>query len=200
MIFYGTKSSNIRNGQFTNIVCPNCEQQVSMIYSVYQKYVHIYWIPFVPIKQLTFTECNSCKKTFEDKELNAVTLDRLHRAKGVIKTSISNYTGLMILAGIIGFAFFNIALTKYSSNSLVKDPKVGDVYYINASDGFYTTLKTDQVLKDSVIVYANEMEIDKKWEMEKIDLDKYYKSKRIIAKKDLQNLVDEEKIFEVIRH
>jgi hypothetical protein len=81
MIFYGTKASTIKNGQIINVDCPNCETNSSMIYSVFGKYAHIYWIPLFPIKKITITECNNCKKTFEYKELPQAIQTKLDREK-----------------------------------------------------------------------------------------------------------------------
>ena len=53
MIFYGTNAKNIKNGKVINVQCPNCEQNTSMTYSVFGKYAHVYWVPFIPYKKIT---------------------------------------------------------------------------------------------------------------------------------------------------
>jgi C4-type Zn-finger protein len=64
MIIFGTKASNIRNGQIINVDCPNCKSITTMKYSVFARYFHLYLIPIFPSKKLFVTECNSCQHTF----------------------------------------------------------------------------------------------------------------------------------------
>jgi len=49
MIFFGTRASNINNGKIINADCPNCEVNSTMVYNVFEKYAHVYWIPFFPM-------------------------------------------------------------------------------------------------------------------------------------------------------
>lgn len=201
LFYYGTKATNLKNGQIINVDCPNCNTNVSMIYSVYGKYAHLYLIPFFPVKKLTFTECNSCKKTFEQAELSSSIQQKLEREKekNAVKTPIWMFSGLFIIAIITAMGFYSSHQTDVDSENFIKSPKVGDVYLLNSTDGFYTTMKIDQISKDSLNVFLNDMEIDSKSEMYKIDVDTNYNSKRSIAKKDLLKLYTDQKIFEVKR-
>jgi hypothetical protein len=58
MVYYGIKSSEIKSGEIKNIVCLNCKQSTTMHYSIYSKFVHIYWIPFFPFGREKILECN----------------------------------------------------------------------------------------------------------------------------------------------
>lgn len=40
MIFYGTNSSRLKDGQLPNVTCPNCKNQTSMTYTVFGKYAN----------------------------------------------------------------------------------------------------------------------------------------------------------------
>ncbi|MEO8532621.1 MAG: hypothetical protein ABI441_02670 [Flavobacterium sp.] len=202
LLYYGTKATNLKNGQIINVDCPNCNTNVSMIYSVFGKYGHLYLIPFFPIKKLTFAECNSCKKTFEEAELPSAIQQKLQREKekNAVKTPIWMFSGLFIIAALIGLGFYSSHQTDVDTGTFIKDPKVGDVYFLNSAEGYYTTMKVNQVLKDSLSVFINDMEIDRKTDVDKIDIDKNYKNKSNIAKKDMLKLYDEKKIYEVKRN
>ncbi|MFH7011291.1 hypothetical protein ACHRV5_05425 [Flavobacterium sp. FlaQc-52] len=202
IFFYGTKASNLKDGQIINVDCPNCDTNVSMIYSIYGKYAHLYWIPFFPIKKVILTECNSCKKTFEKIELPAniqTKLDREKEKDGGIKTPIWMFSGLILVAAIAILCFYNSHQTDLDSESYVKNPKVGDVYFFNSVEGHYSTMKVDQVSKDSLIIFANKMEIDSKTDIDKIDIAQNYKEAYSISRKNMLKLYNENKIYEVKR-
>jgi hypothetical protein len=202
IFYYGTKSTNLKNGQVINVDCPNCNTNVSMIYSVFGKYAHLYLIHLFPIKKLTFTECNSCKKTFEQVELPSQIQQKLEREKekNQIKTPIWMFSGLFIIAAIAGLIYYESYQTDIDTGTYIKSPKAGDLYLLNTENHHYTTMKVDQVLKDSVTVFINEMEIDLESDIDKIDIDKYYINKYNFSKKDLLKLYDKEEIYEVRRN
>ncbi|MDR7212174.1 zinc-ribbon domain-containing protein [Flavobacterium piscis] len=201
IFFYGTKAANLRNGQIINVDCPNCNTNVSMTYSIFGKYGHLYWIPFFPIKKLTFAECNSCKKTFEKTELSSSIQQKLEREKekNNVKTPIWMFSGLFLIAGIFVLIFYTSHQTDVNSENFIKSPKVGDIYFINSAERHYSTMKVDQVSKDSLVVFMNDMEIDSKTDIDKIDVVENYKKTYSVAKKDMLKLYKEEKIYEVKR-
>ncbi|HEY1196170.1 zinc-ribbon domain-containing protein [Flavobacterium sp.] len=200
MIFYGTKPTNIKNDRILNINCPNCNSNTSMKYSVFESYAHVYWIPLFPVKRLTFLECDSCKKTFEDKELATIDFQKLSSINKKIKSPFWMFSGLMIIGFIMLMVYYNSIQTSNNSKNFIQNPKIGDVYLIDDSNGFYSTLKLNKISKDSLTLLVNNMAIDDKTETDKIDLEKNYVQKQVIAKKDLQKLFKENKIYEVVRH
>jgi hypothetical protein len=202
IFYYGTKATNLRNGQIINVDCPNCNTNVSMIYSVFGKYGHLYLIPFFPIKKLTFAECNSCKKTFEQKELPSPIQQKLEREKekNKVKTPVWMFSGLFLIAAIIGLVSYTSHQTNLDTAAFIKNPKAGDIYYLSLVEGHYTTIKINQVSKDSLTVFLNDMEIDGKSYIDNIDIDKNYTKKSNISKKDILKLYNEKKIYEVKRN
>ncbi|TDP00175.1 zinc ribbon family protein [Flavobacterium sp. 245] len=200
MIFYGTKSKHIKNDRISNVDCQNCNTTVSMNYSVYEKYAHIYWIPFFPVKKLTFAECNSCKKTFEQKDFSAPIKQKIHHSMGRISSPLWMYSGIFIIAGFFLFGMYSSVQKEKDTSTFIKDPKVGDVYFLNSTKGFYTSVKISEVSKDSLTIFLNDMEIDNKTNIDKIDIDTNYKNKSNVSKKEMQKLYDESKIFEIKRN
>ncbi|WP_035648370.1 zinc-ribbon domain-containing protein [Flavobacterium sp. ASV13] len=200
MIFYGTKAANIKNDQVLNVDCSHCDSKVTMRYSIFEKYAHIYWIPFFPIKKLIFAECNSCKKTFERHELPTPTQQKIDRSKGKVNSPFWMFSGLMIIGAFVLYGFYSSVQTTKDTENFIQSPKIGDVYLINSSTGFYSTMKLDEISKDSLVLLINNMEIDNKEEIGKIDLKENYVNKKTIAKRELQKLLTENKIYEVVRH
>ena len=107
MIIYGTKSSILKNGQITNVICPNCETNSIIKYSIFGKYAHVYWIPFFLIERITLTECDSCNKIFELKNLPKTIIEKIEKQKErqPIKFPFWMFSGLYLVGAIIIFGY-----------------------------------------------------------------------------------------------
>lgn len=67
MIFYGTKSTQIGTESLFD-KCSNCGTQNSLEMVVFQKYAHVYWIPFFPLGRTGATQCSNCKQVVQNKK------------------------------------------------------------------------------------------------------------------------------------
>ncbi len=202
MIFYGTKASNLKNGQIINIDCPSCETNATFKYSVFGKYAHIYWIPLFPISKITVAECNSCKKTYEFKELSESIKTKFQREKekSPVKFPVWMFSGLFVIAALVGFGVYKSNETDKNEAEFVKNPKVGDVYSIKVSDAHFTCARVDKIDKDSVYLTDNDYETDKTTGVDDIDVSKNYTTeKEVLTKKEIQDAFKKEKIFAITR-
>jgi len=201
MIFYGTKASTIKNGQIINVDCPNCETNSSMIYSVFGKYAHIYWIPLFPIKKITITECNNCKKTFEYKELHQAIQTKLDREKEKdgAKTPIWMFSGLFIIATLVAFGIYSSGETEKKEAEYLKAPKVGDIYRFESNPGFYSTMKVESILKDSLHVFINKVETNKTSGIDDIDKPENYSEIYGYSKAEIIKMYKDKEIYEINR-
>lgn len=201
MIFYGTKASAIKNGQIINVDCPNCETNSSMIYSVFGKYAHIYWIPLFPIKKITVTECNNCKKTFEYEELPQAIQTKLDREKEKdgAKTPIWMFSGLFIIATLVAFGIYSSGETEKQEAEYLKAPKVGDIYRFESNPGFYSTMKVESVLKDSLHVFINKVETNKTTGIDDIDKPENYGELYGYSKAEIRKMYKDKEIYQINR-
>lgn len=203
MIFYGSRASNIRNGQIINADCPHCEKNTSMIYSVFGKYAHIYWIPLFPMSKLTFAECNSCKHTFEYKDLPEAIKTKFKRIKeqSPVRYPVWMFSGLFIISGLICFGFYESYKTDLETADYVKNPKVGDVYYMKLTNNHYTTSRVDKVTRTEVYVTNNDYEIDLESGMDELNEAKNYtKLKDTVEVLGIQELYKQKVITEIVRN
>ena len=201
MIFYGTNAKNIKNGKVINVQCPNCEQNTSMTYSVFGKYAHIYWVPFIPYKKISITECDSCKKTFESGELpqNIVQKLKQNYERDKPKYPVWMYSGASILAGIIIFTVFMNMKMKDDEAIYIKEPKICDLYHYKTESGNYSLMKVQEITKDSIILLVNEMETNLMSGVNEINLKKHFKEIYGFSRKEIQDLYNEQKIYEINR-
>lgn len=163
MIVYGTKGSNLRNGKIINTNCPNCNEVTSMVYSSFAKYVHIYWIPMIPYKKLTFVECDACRKTFEQKEFSKDIEAKLLREKeknGRVAYPFWMFSGAAIIMALSGFAVYQSNVDDENEKKYAENPQKGDLYHFRLTNGFYTSAKITSTDKDSVYLLFSNYETD----------------------------------------
>lgn len=200
MIFYGTNSSRLKNGQLRGVECPNCNEQTSMNYSVFGKYFYIYWIPIFPIGKENILECNSCKRTFKLKELPQKIKDKfeLEKHKGI---PFLHFSGLAIIALVIGYFSYSNAQHKEAEAEYIKAPAIGDIYSIKSeSPGHFTTMKITKIEEDSIYVVFNNYEIDKRSAIDQIDKSENYTFLTdVTTLENLQFLYEEKEIFNIER-
>jgi len=176
IFFYGTKSTVIKNGVLRNITCPHCDANTGMNYSVFGKYVHLYWIPIFSVGKQKILECNSCKSTYELKNLPESIKEKFKKEQeqNPAKTPILHFTLLIIIGLIITYGFYSNFKSGYDSKEFSENPKVGDVYFETTISGKYSTSRVTKVTKDSVYVLLNNIEIGKKSDISIINIDKNF--------------------------
>lgn len=200
MIFYGTNSSRLKSGRLPNVVCPNCETQTAMNYSVFGKYAYIYWIPIFPTGKTNVLECNHCKKTYKLNELPEQ-IQRKFETEKHTGIPFLHFSGLAIILLAIGYFSYSSSRHKADEAEFIKSPAVGDVYSIlSESKGHYTSMKVTEVTTDSVYVVFNNYEIDKKTAISKIDkASNYTDFTDGYTKEELIALYEDETIYNIDR-
>lgn len=201
MIFYGTNSSRLKDGQLPNVTCPNCKNQTSMTYTVFGKYAYIYWIPLFPMGKVNVLECNHCKRTYKLKELPEQ-IQRKFEIEKHTGVPLKHFTGLAIILIGIGYLAYSGSKHKDDEAQFIKAPAIGDVYSIlSESKGQYTTMKVTSVTQDSVYVVFNDYEIDKRSAIYKIDKDANYGDYIDgYTKEEIVSLYNEKSIYNIDRN
>ncbi|MCA0349140.1 MAG: hypothetical protein LCH35_07760 [Bacteroidetes bacterium] len=202
-INFGTKATNLQNGQIINVDCPSCEKVTTMKYSVFGKYGYAFWIPFFPIKKITVAECNSCYKTFDYPDLYESIRTKIQREteKNPVRYPVWMLSGVFILFALMGYGIYDSKMTDLNNEVYIKNPKAGDVYYLKASNGHFTTLRIDKVSKTEVYITNNDFEIDLESDIFTIDESKNYnKFKDTINVLNLQESLNNETIIKIIRN
>jgi len=200
MIFYGTNSSRLKDGQLSNVTCPNCNTQTSMAYSVFGKYAYLYWIPVFPMGKVNILECNQCKKTYKLKELPQQIQQKFETEK---HTGIPflHFSGLAIILLVI--AYFSYSNSKHEADEAeyIKAPAIGDIYSIpSEGSGQYTTMKITSVTNDSIYFVLNDYEISEKSAIYKIDKASNYTTyMEGYSKEEITSLYNDNTIFNIDR-
>lgn len=199
MIFFGSNSSTIKKGQIRNLKCPNCENDVTMSYTVFGNYVHIYWIPFFPTGKAKILECNNCKATYNLKDLDQRTNDKFKQEidRNPIQIPLKHFSFVGIIGVIVAGSFFLGKIKDKDTLEYGKNPKIGDVYYYETPElaGHYSTLKITKITADSIFVLENNMEIDSKTDIDDILDEKNYTYPYAYSKEEMKELTKNLEIF-----
>ncbi|MGC1203426.1 MAG: hypothetical protein WA839_00905 [Flavobacteriaceae bacterium] len=200
MIFYGTNSSRLKNGQLPNVTCPSCENQTSMTYNVFGKYAYIYWIPLFPMGKVNVLECNHCKRTYKLKELPEQ-IQRKFQTEKHTGIPFLHFSGLAIILLVIAYFSYSGSKHKEDKAEFIKAPSVGDIYSLpSSSKGQYTTMKVTSITNDSVYFILNDYEIAKKSAIYKIDKAANYTNYiEGYTKEEIVSLYDDKTIFNIDR-
>lgn len=204
MIFYGTRGKLLRNGQLTNINCPHCEKNVSMKYSVFAKYAHIYWIPFFPYAKLTFLECSDCKATLESRSFSPemkMKLDREKEKNGKIMFPVWMFSWLIIIGLGVAYSYYSGLEDDKKEDVYIKNPKVGDVYHMRLYNGHYSTARVEGVARDSVKITFNDYETEYSSDIDELNVAKNYtKATYTVSAIRLFSLYKKDTIFTIERY
>lgn len=79
-IFFGTRSSKVKQAPIeTAFTCPYCEKSRVFLMTVFSRYFHIFFLPFLKLGQTTTLECTHCRKTYLDDELQGAVKDQVEQ-------------------------------------------------------------------------------------------------------------------------
>ncbi|WP_298220489.1 zinc-ribbon domain-containing protein [Flavobacterium sp.] len=103
--FLGTGGMKLKEGRVQDIICPECNNHVSMNYAIEGKYVHIWWIPIFGVKQKMLATCTNCRTVYQTdgfRENIKVKFD-LEKKNNPTRTPIWFFTGSIIIAGLVAY-------------------------------------------------------------------------------------------------
>lgn len=204
MIFYGSRATTLTNGQIRNVKCSHCDTDSTMNYHVFGKYAHVYWIPFFPMAKICIVECTNCNKTFEFDRFTEQMTNKLkiEKERNPAKTPIWFYSGLILIASLIGYSFYSSQKEDSETHTYYENPKEGDIYETKTETGNYTTMKfvSNSINNDSVYFYLNDMETDQSSAIHKIDINKYYNEVYSFDKVYIDSLYNSKYIYKIKRN
>ena len=160
MIIYGSKTNQLAKDLLID-KCPNCGKQNRVELYVFQKYAHIFWIPFFPFGKTAISQCNHCKQVLKLKEMPASLTTAYENLKAQTKTPIWTFSGLALVAVFIALGILNDKKNDEKNAKLVLAPQSGDIFEIKTRDNQYTLYKVENIEGDSAFIRANQFESNK---------------------------------------
>lgn len=208
MFFFGTKTKSIRKGTVTNVWCDYCDTEGPMGYDFRQKYFHLYFIPFIPLKRKVEVCCESCHMVFEEKDQSSDIEKKLNRVKDrhPIRTPVWSFSGIILLGILTTWAFWQSGRHDVVEADYIKNPKKGDVYFIESESNpknyttIHTTWRVDKVDEDNVYITRNDTSVTKYTKVFAILNVRYYTDKKdVYPRKKIEELYKKDSIISVTR-
>jgi hypothetical protein len=160
MIIYGSKATHVAT-EHTAEKCNSCGTQNSVQLNIFQKYAHIFWIPFFPIGKTAVSQCHHCKQVLKLNEFPSSTKLAYDNVKNQKKAPFWMFSGLALVAVFIVFSSYQSKLSAERNAALILAPVKGDIFEIKTEDNQYTLYKVANVQGDSVFIRFNQYETNK---------------------------------------
>jgi len=208
MIFWGIKSRVLRKGALPDTPCEHCgSDDAHMEYAFTQKYFQMYFVPLFPLRKKVAVYCDDCCEEYYNDEIPKAAAKKLNHIKDrhPIRTPWWTFSGTMVLVAFFTWAFWQSDRTDETEGGYIKNPKKGDVYYIESkpteTTTLYTTLRIDKVDKDNVYVTFNDTSTTKYTKVFGILQDRYYTTKKgIYSRKKIEELYKKDSIISITRN
>jgi zinc-ribbon family len=201
MIIYGWKSKQLAK-EIVFEKCPNCGTQGSIELHIFQKYAHVFWIPFFPIGKTAVSQCDHCKQILKLKEMPVSIKTAYDNIRSQHKTPIWMFAGLALVAVLITAGVINSQLRDERNSKLILAPQRGDIFEIETPENQFTLYKIQTVEPDIVFVRANLYETNKKTGLDELKRkgdDAYTDDVFPITKIALKTMLEKGEILDIDR-
>jgi len=103
LFFFGLGTSVISSHPLTGVPCVNCGQ-TSVGVTIYSRYLHLFWIPVIPLGKRSMSQCANCKQALTESEMPPAYLQQVSAFKQQAKLPITNYIVLALLGVVVAFS------------------------------------------------------------------------------------------------
>ncbi|GAO41526.1 zinc-ribbon domain-containing protein [Flavihumibacter petaseus] len=103
MIIYGWRNTETAVDTVPGS-CPSCNSHRNFEIHVFQRYAHVYWIPFFPIGKTGVAQCNHCQATYKPKQMPEGIRLSYQDLKTTAKLPLWTLTGAAVIAAIVIYA------------------------------------------------------------------------------------------------
>ncbi|MDB5279935.1 MAG: zinc-ribbon protein [Ferruginibacter sp.] len=201
MIVYGTKSTQLLKETLIER-CPNCSTPNSIEMHIFQKYAHIFWIPFFPIGKTAISQCGHCKQVLKLKEMPVSLKTDYENLKLQTKTPVWTFAGAALLAIAITAGVISDRKNDEKNATLILLPKAGDIFEVKTKASQYTLYKVSAIEGDSAIVRINNFETNKisgLADLKSKGDTAYAEDEFAYSKKELKAMLDKGEIIDIDR-
>ncbi len=201
MIIYGTNSKQLAQ-EILATTCPGCGSQNSVNMYVFQKYAHVFWIPFFPMKKMGVSQCTRCGQVLKLEDMPSPLTTAFNVLKATTKTPLWMFSGMALLAAIIIIVVISEKNNDKKKAQYILAPQRGDIFEIKTNWNTYTIFRVEQIMNDSVFVRFNSYETNSSTGIRKIKRDHGYDYAPGISgfsKVKLKEMFNEGKILDIDR-
>jgi hypothetical protein len=201
MIIYGSNETKIGKEDVFD-ACTNCGSTNSIELTVFQKYAHVFWIPFFPLQKTGESLCTNCHQVIRKKHFPSYLKSSFDNLKSRSRAPIWTFSGLAILALLIGWIIYDDHQSDLKNAQLINNAQPGDVYEIKLGYKNYTLYKVSKVVGDTVFFWISKYQANKVTSLSAASTigDEIYQKEPIPKMKiELQTMLDADAIVDIER-
>jgi hypothetical protein len=103
LFFFGLGTSVISSHPLTGVPCINCGQ-TNVGVAIYSRYLHVFWIPVIPLGKRSVSQCANCKQSLSESEMPPAYRQEVSVFKQQAKLPLSNYFVLGLFGAAVVFS------------------------------------------------------------------------------------------------
>lgn len=200
LLLLGTKSTEIKRGNFSGVICPKCSEASAFDYAVYSKYTYATLIPLFPVGKEAIVICEDCNEIIDINDLDDTIVEKLASENNDLKNPLWTYFGSFVLALTMIYGVYHFFKSNKETDIYIQNPTINDVYCIKDAKGFYYTFRIDKISNDSIFVTENDYQVSMPYDIDEINIPENYTKNRVsYTKSELKNLYKEDKVSSIIR-
>ncbi len=198
MIIYGTRSKAVKT-EYIAEPCPNCRTLNSMQMHIFQKWAHIFRIPFFSIGKTGISQCTHCQQVLALKNMTPELKLSYDNLKSDTKIPIWTFSGIGVIIVIAIAVNISERQTAKKVSQMISSLKKDDIIHIKLKDKAFTLAKVNRVKGDSVFLFANTYQTDKATSINDLKDKSYSITEDTLTVADLLDMNKEEKILDIER-
>lgn len=160
MIVYGTGAKRIDTFEIPD-PCPNCGAEGEQNMVLFQRYFHIFWIPFIPIGKMAVSHCEQCRRELELNEMPEGQRQTFQEIKATVRTPPVTYAGIGVVLVIIALGTFFQQQKQSRNSQMILELEANDLLEVKIDHDSYSLLKVHHVVGDTVYLLEHEYESNK---------------------------------------
>lgn len=156
LFLFGIRSTTVATVPLPDLACAYCHTPDSLLCVVVSRYLHVFWIPILPVGKSGATVCKHCKQVLTSGQMPASYRGPVQALEQQARTPLAHFWflalfGLMTVYGIVAGMFAQAAPAGPDSPAATTEA-IGNRYRINLNpDGRqYDLAEVVQVTPDSV--------------------------------------------------
>jgi hypothetical protein len=190
MYIIGHKSISLAK-EMVQDKCPNCASNHSVEMEVFQKYVHFFYIPYLPAGKTGVSYCSNCKQSMLDKDMPANLKEAYQQLKAKTKIPIWMFSGVVLMILLIVYQLNNEQRAQKAIAKSIDNLVDGNVLEFKLEKNNFTLYKIHRINGDSVLIRANEYQSSTAEGLKDIVDSAYVNDLRYLSKTELKKMANE---------
>ncbi|MES2265761.1 MAG: hypothetical protein V4520_03305 [Bacteroidota bacterium] len=198
MVIYGTQSKAVKT-EYIAEPCPNCNTANSIQMHIFQKWAHIFWIPFFPVGKTGVSECTHCRQVLAFKDMTPSLKLSYGNVKSGASTPIWTFSAIPVIAVLIAFVVIHGNQNAERITKMIPALQKNDVLHMKIAENAYSLSKVTRVHGDSVFFVNNKMQTDAVNGLNDLKREAYDTEERFLTVAELKDLNKKDLLLDIDR-